>query len=316
MDSAEPLDSNNVAYDAYTTIGGGTGNQAGTDTAFSNYAATVGGGKDNAAFAAASTISGGEENATENFGATVGGGHQNVASGFAATVGGGLENVAEENGAAVGGGHENVASGFAATVGGGLENVADSHRSTVGGGEHNEVHGDHGTVAGGEANEVAEEYATVPGGSGAKANHYGQLAYASGSFDEAGDAQASTYVLRNETNEAEEPTLLYLDGGEDERQISINEDQAFVFDIQVVALHTGASNPFAAWCFDGMIYNHESGVEIDVELREELGMANAFGSVEVNKNISEERLEIEVEADEDDHTHWVATVRTTETALP
>jgi len=68
------------------------------------------------------------------------------------------------------------------------------------------------TIGGGTGNSVTASYATIPGGYGASATQPGQMAYASGSFTAAGDAQASTYILRRTTtgNQTDQP--LFLDG--------------------------------------------------------------------------------------------------------
>jgi hypothetical protein len=52
------------------------------------------------------------------------------------------------------------------------------------------------------ANTASSWYATVPGGREAAAAHYGEMAYASGSFASTGDAQTSLYVLRRTTTDA------------------------------------------------------------------------------------------------------------------
>ena len=90
----DPLESNNVAYDAYCTIGGGAGNEAGTEGAFQMDGATVSGGRANRASAALSTVGGGDNNTASEWSSTVGGGENNTASGSTATVPGGKNNEA------------------------------------------------------------------------------------------------------------------------------------------------------------------------------------------------------------------------------
>lgn len=75
LDSENPLDTNNVVYDEWGTIGGGGGNQAGSDDGDpqSDRFGTVAGGHDNTAGDHA-TISGGSHNDASDSHTTVGGG--------------------------------------------------------------------------------------------------------------------------------------------------------------------------------------------------------------------------------------------------
>jgi len=145
-DASDP----NIVTDAWGTIGGGAGNQAG------DAAGTV-------ADAQMATIGGGFENTAGSL-ATVGGGWGNLATGDEATVGGGFYNQATGDSSAVAGGYSNTASGIVATVSGGSSNEASGDGSAVGGGYTNTAFGSYSTLGGGYGN-VAEGYAaTVPGG--------------------------------------------------------------------------------------------------------------------------------------------------------
>ncbi len=68
------------------------------------------------------------------------------------------------------------------------------------------------TIGGGVSNSISAPYATIPGGIGASATQQGQMAYANGSFAAAGDAQASTYILRRTTTGNQSDQVLFLDG--------------------------------------------------------------------------------------------------------
>jgi hypothetical protein len=110
----------NRVYDDFSVIGGGSGNQAGYDSADTSDAfyATIGGGINNKA----------------SFNeATVGGGGANTASGRYSTIGGGGSNTASATYSLVSGGYQNVASGYAAAVGGGHQNTAAGSYSFVAG---------------------------------------------------------------------------------------------------------------------------------------------------------------------------------------
>ena len=97
--------------DDFSTVGGGTGNQAGDD------AGDTGDG-------AYSTVGGGLGNTASGNGSTVGGGRSNTASGGHSTAGGGGSNTASGSGSTVGGGLRNTASGMSSTVAGGVDNLA------------------------------------------------------------------------------------------------------------------------------------------------------------------------------------------------
>lgn len=190
----------NVVYDSFGTIGGGDGNQAGSDDGDETSAefATVGGGQHNAAKASHATIGGGgstdgnadtgnvvvdeygtigggsdnqagsvpdpDAGAEDKF-ATVGGGEGNTASARNTTIGGGSGNTASARDATVGGGLDNEATDFGATVGGGGGNKAMDVAATVAGGENNTIdEGLQATIGGGGGNTVIGNYGTVGGG--------------------------------------------------------------------------------------------------------------------------------------------------------
>jgi hypothetical protein len=134
----------------------------------------------------------------------------------------------------VGGGSGNAAGADFATVGGGTANLASNSFATVGGGSTNTASGGGSTVAGGSGNSGSGEGATVPGGIQASASQYGQMAYASGSFDGTpGQAQGSLFVLRNVTTDSATSTDLFLDGVS--QRITVAPGQTMVFDVLIVA---------------------------------------------------------------------------------
>ena len=212
------------ATGARATIGGGEFIDATGDHS------TVGGGKSNKADGLMSTVAGGQSNLATSDYAAVGGGSANDAASRFATIGGGEYNTANDEYAAVGGGVRNSSRGHASTVGGGEYNVADDDYASVGGGLRNTANSQGSTISGGSDNTATGEFATVPGGSDASASLYGQLAYASGKFSVAGDAQASQYVLRNTSTDAS-LTELFLDGVG--QRITIASGRAVAFEILV-----------------------------------------------------------------------------------
>jgi hypothetical protein len=180
-------DTNRVTDD-YSTVGGGTNNQAGNNagTTFDSRYATVGGGSANIANGNFATVGGGGGNTSSGSAATVGGGSDNIASGYLATVGGGLVNTASggiatvgggdgntanNNYATVSGGSANTASGVTATVGGGSDNTASGLLATVSGGYDNAATGGRSTVGGGSDNTASGSFANIGGGLSNIANH-------------------------------------------------------------------------------------------------------------------------------------------------
>lgn len=106
-------DHRNVVHDNFGTIGGGTGNQVGTDDGDPESAetATVGGGGGNSARGKSATVGGGGNNTASADYGTVSGGLQNTASGVEATVAGGRDNTASGTGATIPGGRDAIADG-------------------------------------------------------------------------------------------------------------------------------------------------------------------------------------------------------------
>ncbi len=219
----------NQVLDYHGTIGGGRGNQAGSNDGNPNSAreATVAGGFNNTAINGASTVSGGRDNtaggvhsaigggianAATGDNATVAGGETNTASGQTGVVAGGRLNTASGTRSSIGGGEANSASQDHATVAGGMSNIASGIRSAVGGGESNVAGGTNTTVAGGLQNTASGSYAAVAGGwgnnaTGAYGNVNGGLANsaaalyttAGGGYNNQATAQYAT-VGGGETN--------------------------------------------------------------------------------------------------------------------
>jgi hypothetical protein len=186
-----------------------------------------------------------------------------------ATVSGGgqfaWENQVYDDFGTVGGGHGNRAGDGAgshndrayATVGGGWLNTASGKGSAIAGGDHNTASGSFGaTVGGGFANTASGYGATVPGGRSGVASHHGEQAYASGRFAADGDAQASLYVLRQETGDAN-LSELFLDGPAE--RITLAADRVMTFDIHVwskarylitrqTAELSPPPHPYSRWC--------------------------------------------------------------------
>lgn len=223
----------NRIFDNYGTIGGGSGNQAGTDDAISTNAqfTTIGGGFSNDAIDAYSTVGGGRNNIAAGENAIVSGGFSNDADGMSATVGGGSYNDARVDYTTIGGGWYNEATADSATIGGGFSNQALGSYSTVAGGglydlgdftTNNAVFDDYGTIGGGANNKAGsddgtstnDEFTTISGGAnnqasansatvgGGSANQAtGPSATVSGGFDNEATSSYAT-ISGGEDNEA------------------------------------------------------------------------------------------------------------------
>lgn len=289
----------NRVTDDYSVVSGGYNNQAGDNagTTSDRPYATVGGGVGNTASGEGATIGGGGYNIANGLGTTIGGGNGNNATGLSATVGGG--------------GGNNV-SGSYATIGGGNQNTASEVEATVGGGNTNQASGRQSTVSGGYQNIAGGIFATVPGGAGAKAANFGQMAYASGSFFVPGDAQTSTYVLRNLTDGSTSAVELFLDGSA--QRITISDARTVVFEALIVGRRADGAS--AGFRLSGVIANIGGTTSLlGVTPLESLGSSPAASSwtVIVLADDPSDSLRFVVTTGAT-FTAWVATVRTVEVA--
>ena len=337
----------NRVTDYFGTVGGGRSNQAGDGVGLLNNAlcATVAGGDDNVAYGYWSFIGGGKENwagqvavvggGTKNVvSATTGfigagwgnvitgtnmqydsivGGHHNKINGVSlAFIGGGESNTITGTGGAsvIGGGEGNTASGTRSTIGGGESNIASGRRSTVGGGRDNIASGLRATVGGGYGNTASADYATVSGGYGALTSHYGEMAYASGQFATAGDAQTSVYVLR-QTTTTSETRPLHLDG--DDERLTIPVSRTVTFDILITA--AADNGDAAAYQYVGGIKRTSSGTSLIGSVVELMALEDDL-SWAVGIGAPNHYLRINVTGVDGRTIHWVATVRTVETMMP
>ncbi len=305
----------NAATGVATTVGGGQGNVAGRSYA------TVAGGLVNIAGAPYATVSGGDHNSASNDWAVVAGGASNTASGQYAVVSGGNDNTAAGNFAGVvagssndangnksvvGGGHGNQTTAEFGVIGGGAFNTAGD-RAVVAGGTQNNAQGKWATISGGYSNTITSTAGTIPGGLEAAATHYGELAYASGSFSKVGDAQASLYVLRNETTSAV-TTTLFLDGITGTQRISIPSGRTVSFDVLVVSRSSGGQS--AGYRIQGVIENEGGTTRL-------VGTASTtvLGEDDPEWNAAAEAdgaLAVKVKGKAGVTVRWVASVRTTE----
>jgi hypothetical protein len=293
----------------YSTVAGGASNSVTAPWSF------IGGGRNNTALPSGfgtgfSTIGGGQSNSVSNAGATIAGGQVNVASGQQATVGGGVNNFATGFQSTIAGGSGNDATELLSTVGGGGANTASGSDSTVAGGLANTASGSISTVSGGSHNLASASRGTVPGGSRAHASHYGQFAFASGSFTtNNGEAQASMYVLRTSTTNTTTQTEMFLDGISE--RITIASGRTLVFEIQVSA--RSSANTSAAYLIKGAIDNNSGTTSfLNAPIVEVLGEDDNAWDATVQADNTNDALVLKVTGTASATIRWVATVRTTE----
>ncbi|HUV88600.1 MAG TPA: hypothetical protein VMY80_03025, partial [Anaerolineae bacterium] len=232
---------------------------------------------------------------------------------YGATIAGGGEsgytNRVTDDYGTVGGGYNNQAGGNSATVGGGISNNASSDYATVGGGSNNTAY-TYATVGGGYGNYATGDSATVPGGRHARADHYGQMAYASGRFAETGDAQSSLYVMRRRTTSDGVWESLYLDGYDD--RLTLYNDRALTFEILIIGRSEGDES--AGYLIQGVIENDMwvTGLVGTLTVTT-LGEDDATWDVRVRADNTNDALDVQVLGN-GETIRWVATVRTAEVA--
>jgi hypothetical protein len=300
-----------------SVVGGSAGNLVDGDAE----GAVIRGGQANYAPGHWSALGGGLSNQALSIGGTVGGGVGNIVVSDTATIGGGYLNVATASGAAIAGGHHLTATGQYAALGGGYHNQADGWSSVVAGGHTNQAFDRSATLSGGEANWALgtwstvggggyntsqTAFSTVPGGLGAMTQAFGQWAYASGVFDQLGDAQASLNVLRGSTDGDIFYTELFLDGAGE--RIHLTGQTAMTFDILLV----GRSAPDqGSWYWAG---KHITGtvavgpggvIQVDQGQR---GFGDETGSVRLIPEADRLKLHVEQATAFDGQVRWVAVV--------
>ncbi len=252
----------NTASGVYSAIAGGLNNRAtsffsgvlsGEVNRASGQHSSAVGGKNNVASGTFSVVVGGGGNTASAHGAFIGGGgyccagtettsYPNTVTGRGGSIVGGYENSVAGAASFVGGGYLNSITGtentaYSTAIVGGTNNSASGNSSAIGGGSFNAVTADNATVAGGNSNRATAQFSSVSGGFAANARLYGQTANAAGSFSATpGTAQATQYVLRNRTTDANQ-NWLYLDGSS--AVLLFEAGRAATMDIQVVAFAEG-----------------------------------------------------------------------------
>jgi hypothetical protein len=209
-------------------------------------------------------IAGGESNVVENLAdnSVIAGGSDNhigSQSDLSVVAGGRGNRIgANATGTTISGGSDNdlQANSEAGVIAGGANNRVgpEAPYAVVSGGWFNliERRATAAVIGGGRGNSAFGSYSTVVGGQQAKADKYGQQAYASGAFSVAGDAQSSLFVLRG-TSTGPQVCELFLDGqGE---RMKVCENSTWSFEILVTARSVGGSHS-GGWRIQGLVKNN------------------------------------------------------------
>lgn len=206
-----------------------------------------------------------------------------------------------------------VASGDNSVIVGGSSNVASSQYAVVVGGVLNSASANSAVVLGGSSNAASAINSAIPGGSQARADKYGQEAFAAGGFSETvSTAQRSTFVLRISTTNAT-PAELFLDGVDD--RLTILDQYTYAFRALVVARRTDADNECAAYEFVGCIDNNGGTTALVGSVTKTvIAEDSAAWDVNVTADNTNDALIITVTGEAAKTIRWVATVWTTEVA--
>lgn len=206
-------------------------------------------------------------------------------------------------------------------IGGDATNAVSSPTvgATISGGGGNQVGWDpyrgtrpanYAAIGGGQSNYVSAPYAAVAGGRNAQADHYGQFAHASGSFEH-GLAQGSLFVLRQMTTNAAAAEL-FLDGSTNRMTLLFNG--AWTFDILITAMDN--SGKAVGYQIRGVIRNYYGatafvGTPTTTVLGEDVPAWDAVAQADDTYNA----LVIKVSGSTNT-TWWVGSVRTVEALVP
>lgn len=299
------------------------------------YAATIGGGGSTTGFNQVSgnygTVSGGSGNVAGNAAgvgtasggyATVGGGGFNLASGYGSIIGGGFKNLVASGttNSTIGGGNRNSVTDSYGTIGGGQLNTNQAFAGFIGGGQANliPIAAPFATVGGGAFNNAVTANSTIPGGLRALTGSYGQQAYASGVFANAGDAQSSLFVLRGLTMETNFSQVeLFLDGGAANQRMTVPNNATWTFHILVTAhdsTGTAAVSAFGGWEIRGVIATDATGNPTLITSPATVINAPVGWIPSITSSAS--ALVIKVTGPASPNIRWVASVRTVEVSYP
>ncbi len=153
-----------------------------------------------------------------------------------------------------------------------LQAGSSSETPSLIGGRLNTVSAEGAAIAGGRQNvvESTAPFSAIPGGQSARAINYGQLAFASGDFVSAGDAQTSLYILRGLGSFSK--IELSLDGSG--KRIKVPDNTTLWVEASIV-IRASSSGDSGVYRIEGLVKNVDGTLSLA-----QSGMANqgVFGT--------------------------------------
>ncbi len=268
------------------------------------------GGSDNSASGLYAVVVGGSNNRGNGTGSFIGCGEHNKTYGLTSGIVGGTFNIANGTSSFIGAGKNDTTSGHYTVIGGGMHNNILDSLAVIGGGKQNSTLAKYSVIGGGSKNYItnAAQYSTIAGGFGAKADKYGQNAYAAGFFSNLGDAQTSVFVLRGATYPGKYFDTLKLDGNS--KLLTLNNGDTWAFTVLLV----GRSNSGTAFCYSfytGLI--RRNGTSTVLYGLQAIYGYNTGGLLHsINADDVNEALIIRVNSGGSVQVHWVARVELTQ----
>jgi hypothetical protein len=199
-----------------------------------------------------------------------------------------------------------IASGDYSVLGGGRQSRAEGNYAVNSGGRSNRRAGDYAALGGGRGNRAVLENTVIAGGERSSANNYAANTFASGVFDNTGDAQAVLYVVRNETADGT-ATDLFIDGSS--QRMTLDEGDVWTFEALVIGKSDNFTH-YAAYIVTGIITN-DGGVTTVSGLNTSV-ISESSTSYNATATHTGHNLVIRVTGDATNTMRWVARVTITD----
>jgi len=209
----------------------------------------------------------------------------------------------------------NTVGGTNSSVAGGNLSKCVAVTAFIGGGTVNTNVAYGGTIGGGGGNWLTTDWSTVPGGLRAKPRSWGQLAYASGGFNqEQGTAQFGLYVLRGIISGAGNVELA-LNGNATEH-ITVPANGSFLFDIDMACRSTTVANGVAGNCFHAKLLVENINGALNLQELANTSLLNHSTNLTATYSVTNSNFKITGTGEANNTVYWVATVRATELVMP
>jgi len=303
-------------YNGENVIVGGNSNSIQGQTCF------IGGGESNdialTAGAQYSAIISGYNNSNGGDYSVISGGNSHaINDGSYNTISGGngcVTQASTGDGNTISGGNTNVivaASTYNGenTISGGNNNVIQGYRCFIGGGYDNTIAiaagVQYSSINCGKSNTVTSDYSSASGLE-AVADHYGEVAQASGKFSASGDAQFSKFLLRNQTTD-DTATELFLDGSSE--RLTITEGETWFVTVKLIGRQTNGDYTTHGIHWEGILTRDSAGNATITNSDTIEDFTNDFSwSVAISADTSNQSLKITVQGTTDENISWLAHV--------